>query len=168
MRLLHDLADEVTHQGGLARTKLLRLFRVLIDQPAANPLDRRNVAHLHQPELGHHILGRAIRSRDFAVDFLGLLAADRPAVDELEQPGDLRWCRGDARFETVDVHVAQNLARHEIRDPDRVAVQRRGLLEESGDPRMPRQDLGEGGTNAELAGKARPLGARQLRERCRT
>ena len=164
-RLLHHLTDEEPHEGRLARPELLGLLRVRSDDAPARFLDGPRVAYLLHPQLGHHVLRRAIAPGDLRVDLLGLLAADGPAVDQLEELRHLARRDREGGREPVGLHVAQNFALHEVRDLRGLAVERGRLFEERRDARMAGEHLRGVRAEGHVAHEALALGARQLGQR---
>ena len=168
VRLLHHLPDEEAHQARLARPQLLGLLRVGLDDAPAHGLDRARVAHLLHPELATTSRGRAVGPGDLRVDLLGLLAADgarRPPARAAPRPA--RGCTGIvARRGRASSRRAAPRSGRSSRPCTGSAVQRRRLLEERGDARVPRQHLrGVRASAPSRATKRSRFVARQLGQR---
>src|SRR5271155_1546355 len=146
--LFHDLTDEKAHHVRLARTKLFHLLGALFDDAAANDLERRGVADLGNARFLDDVPRVTFGSGGLGVDLLGLLAADRPPVDQAQERCNLRSGDRKARGKPVGLNVSQDLALDEIGDLRRVPMQSGRFFEEGGDARVARENMGRVGAQS--------------------
>src|SRR5437899_7011737 len=82
---LHHLPLQEIQGCGFAASEILRAPRVSGDDLVAQFLDRRRVAHLGEPFARDDLAGRFAAGEHLAKNVLRHRAADRAAVDELDQ-----------------------------------------------------------------------------------